>query len=121
MGNMRDELAKLLRVDLSGSDGDPAEEIAEYLISQGVVLLPFRIEVGMPVYLLYLTQEDAIAMDEGVVQVVTPRADGLWFKAAYKNISYFWSKITDVGEYVFFSKEEALKAFKLKNLEAQGV
>lgn len=121
MANMRDELAELLRVDMSGCEGDPATEMAEYLISQGVILLPFKIQVGMPVYLLYLTQEDDIAMDEGVVQVITQRADGLWFKAAYKNISYFWSKTTDVGKYIFFSKEEALKAFKLRNLEAQGV
>ena len=51
--NDRDRLIELLNVDMSGCDGDYAVEMADYLISSGVICLPCK--VGDIVYKLWYT------------------------------------------------------------------
>lgn len=110
MGNMRDELAELLRVDLSGSEGDPAEEMAEYLISQGVVLMP--ISVGTPIYFPYEVNGGEGFVDTGKVQSVAVCEDGIWFRAIYENLSSFWHKESDISKEVFLTRKDAENMLK---------
>ena len=105
MGNMRDELAELLRVDLSGSEGDPAEEMAEYLISQGVVLMP--VKVGTPIYFPYEVNGGEGFVDTGKVQSVAVCEDGVWFRVIYENLSSFWHKESDISKEVFLARKDA--------------
>lgn len=44
----RERLIELLNVDMSGCDGDYAEEMADYLIANGVIVQPCK--VGETVY-----------------------------------------------------------------------
>ena len=47
---MRDRLIKLLNTDMGGCDGDYAEELADYLIANGVIVPPCK--VGDTVFIL---------------------------------------------------------------------
>ena len=40
---MRDRLIELLNVDMSGNNGDFAEEMADYLIENGVIIPPCKV------------------------------------------------------------------------------
>ena len=43
MSDMRDRLVELLNVDMSGCEGDYAEELADHLIENDVIVLPCKV------------------------------------------------------------------------------
>lgn len=87
----RDRLIKLLNVDMSGCEGDYAEEMADYLIKNGVIVLPCK--VGD-----ILCCESAIKGHIKYFEV----PDLAWI---VENKELF-------GKEIFFSGEEAKKALK---------
>ena len=97
----RDRLIKLLNVDMSGCEGDYAEEMADHLIKNGVIVLPCK--VGDKVYELTTSEEieqrkvkDLIYDNEGFRLRLEP----------YFSYEYY------LNETVFLTHSEAAQALK---------
>ena len=111
---MRDRLIELLNTDMSGCNGDYAEEMADYLIANGFILPPCK--VGDKVYKITRNKVKecdvvfiGISADEkcSYFNFVENYADGTFYKS--------YSMVFDViGKTVFLTKEEAEKALKEK-------
>lgn len=88
-----------------------AELIADYLMSNNVVVLPFS--VGLKVYFISeWTDEEAI---EGSLVSYSVDERGIWFYCRYLCGLSMWHKIDDVGKTVFLSRAEAENVLKERN------
>ena len=97
---MRDKLIQLLNVDMSGCEGDYAEEMADYLIKNGVIVL--HCEIGDIVY-----QTDGVRVYELEILDIY----------LYKNRPYYETEGIDfdedaIGTSIFLTKEEAEQKIK---------
>ena len=104
---MREKLIELINVDMSGCDGDYAEELADYLISQGVIVLPCKL--GEDIYditeyvegrehpEIYSDRIDYVCVfnNNGSIGIETPEGIGI--------------KIEDFGKTIFTDEEQAEK------------
>lgn len=106
----RDRLIKLLNVDMSGCEGDYAEEMADYLIKNGVILPPCK--VGDTVYFdTYLHGDSVGVRPHKVIQVksvITTEPSKGGIGAEIPDWSF--------GESVFLTEEEAEKALKEREI-----
>ena len=108
----RKRLIELLNVDMSGCNGDYAEEMADYLLENGVIVPPCK--VGDTVYEFFNVigfYDINELIVENIVIGVTPRKCQIYTKSKYsgsKDIFYEDS----FGKVLFFSKAEAEYAMK---------
>ena len=97
---MRDRLIELLNVDMSGYDGavhgDYIENIADYLIANGVIVPPCK--VGQKIYRVY---KDKVWEWQIVVVEVYPD------EIALVDDSDNYIKPEEIGKTVFLTREEA--------------
>ena len=92
---MRNRLIKLLNTDMSGCDGDYAEELADYLIANGVIVPPCK--VGDTIY-----QTDGVRIYTSTINKVIFVTEDIAFDEQAINNS------------IFLTREEAEKALKEK-------
>lgn len=106
----RDRLIKLLNVDMSGCEGDYAEEMADYLVKNGVIVPPCK--VGDTVYFdTYLHGDSVGVRPHKVIQVksvITTEPSKGGIGAEIPDWSF--------GESVFLTEEEAEKALKEREI-----
>ena len=102
----RDRLIKLLNVDMSVCEGDYAEEMADYLIKNGVIVPPCK--VGDTVYFDTYLHGDSVGVRPHKVikvkSVITTEPSKGGIGAEIPDWSF--------GESVFLTEEEAEKALK---------
>ena len=102
----RDRLIKLLNVDMSGCEGDYAEEMADYLIKNGVIVPPCK--VGDTVYFDTYLHGDSVGVRPHKVikvkSVITTEPSKGGIGAEIPDWSF--------GESVCLTEEEAEKALK---------
>lgn len=97
----RDRLIKLLNVDMSGCEGDYAEEMADYLIKNGVIVLPCK--VGDKVYELTTSEE----IEQRKVKDIIYDNEGFRLRLEpYFSYEYY------LNETVFLTHSEAAQALK---------
>ena len=97
----RDRLIKLLNVDMSGCEGDYAEEMADYLIKNGVIVLPCK--VGDKVYELTTSEE----IEQRKVKDIIYDNEGFRLRLEpYFSYEYY------LNETVFLTHGEAAQALK---------
>ena len=99
---MRDRLIDLLKVPIYPRDGvDPAEVVADYLLDNGVIVLPCK--VGDTVYYRYYGGNRVY---EGKVTSFIYNSESGWFGI------YYDGGYGTYGKYVFLTREEAEQALK---------
>ena len=97
----RDRLIKLLNVDMSGCEGNYAEEMADYLIKNGVIVLPCK--VGDKVYELTTSEE----IEQRKVKDIIYDNEGFRLRLEpYFSYEYY------LNETVFLTHGEAAQALK---------
>ena len=100
MTDMRDRLVELLNVDMSGCEGDYAEELADHLLKNGVIVLPCK--VGDTVY-----QVDGVRIYPSTIVEITCTAS---------NVIFVTEKIVfderAINSSIFLTREEAERALK---------
>ena len=97
----RDRLIKLLNVDMSGCKGDYAEEMADHLIKNGVIVLPCK--VGDKVYELTTSEE----IEQRKVKDIIYDNEGFRLRLEpYFSYEYY------LNETVFLTHSEAAQALK---------
>ena len=97
----RDRLIKLLNVDMSGCEGDYAEEMADHLIKNGVIVLPCK--VGDKVYELTTSEE----IEQRKVKDIIYDNEGFRLRLEpYFSYEYY------LNETVFLTHSEAAQALK---------
>ena len=97
----RDRLIKLLNVDMSGCEGDYAEEMADHLIKNGVILPPCK--VGDKVYELTTSEE----VEQRKVKDIIYDNEGFRLRLEpYFSYEYY------LNETVFLTHSEAAQALK---------
>lgn len=97
----RDRLIKLLNVDMSGCEGNYAEEMADYLIKNGVIVLPCK--VGDKVYELTTSEE----IEQRKVKDIIYDNEGFRLRLEpYFSYEYY------LNETVFLTHSEAAQALK---------
>ena len=97
----RDRLIKLLNVDMSGCEGDYAEEMADHLIKNGVIVLPCK--VGDKVYELTTSEE----IEQRKVKDIIYDNEGFRLRLEpYFSYEYY------LNETVFLTHSEAVQALK---------
>lgn len=106
----REKLMNLLNVDLSGSEGDPLEEAADYLLANGVVVLPCKVNdtfysIGRRLKLGELSNEYVIC--KGKAEAIEFDSDG-WV-VFDEHGTYFSQNAANVP---YFTREEAEAALK---------
>ena len=89
----RDKLIELLNTDMSGCNGDYAEEMADYLLHNGVIVPPCK--VGDTVY-----QTDGVRIYESKIDDVIYLTAGIAFDESA------------IGDSIYLTREEAEKALK---------
>lgn len=87
-----------------------AEEIADHLLKNGVVVPPCSID--QPVWKLYKWTFKDAEIREGKVSMLQQKSDKSWKFRISINSSVQDFTIEDVGKVVFFSKEDAEKSLK---------
>lgn len=108
----RKSLIELLNVDMSGCNGDYAEEMADYLLDNGVIVPPCK--VGDTVYVLgdeYFWEAEIIGYS-----VMTSK----WNRREYEVVQFFYKGeekvnsmfVEKIGKEMFLSKAEAEYALK---------
>lgn len=95
----KEKLIELLNVDLSGCEGDPLEEAAEYLINNGVVVLPCK--VGDTVYQIY---KETVWNDEYRMSY--------HYELCVRKVPFRIEMTSAIEKTVFLTREEAEAALK---------
>lgn len=115
---MKKRLIELLNVDMSGCNGDYAEEMADYLLENGVIVPPCK--VGDEVYcIVFLPVNGCFAIHKGSVISMRIENENLNIRITdcelvrYANLDITVNS-SDFGKTVFLSEAEAEHA--LKNL-----
>jgi hypothetical protein len=108
-------LIELLNVDMSGCNGDYAEEMADYLLENGVIVPTCK--VGDKVFFVNeMCDENCneyLGISEGECVSLSMQKEGLWIYCRYTDGLTYWHKVDDEFEKeVFFSKAEAEYALK---------
>ena len=109
---MRDRLIELLNKSGASFERALPEEIADYLLAEGVIVPPCK--VGQTVY--YLTSIDTekeLNVSEifrGTVQALGFDGNDIWLSAKYTNGLFYYHKGVDFGKTVFLTREEAERA-----------
>lgn len=103
---MRDRLIELLNVDMSGCEGDYAEELADYLLENGVIVPPCK--VGDKVYVVDYTRFGNMIF-ECTIEEISHFTYGTYYYLNWGlHIPRFKAcKEDSFGKTVFFTKEEA--------------
>lgn len=96
----RDRLIELLNTDMSGCDGDYAEELADYLIANGVIVPPCK--VGDTIY-----QTDGVRIYTSTIHEITYTLSKVIFVT--ENTVFDEQAINNS---IFLTREEAEKARK---------
>ena len=108
---MRDRLIELLNADMSGCDGDYAEEMADQLLANGVIVPPCK--VGDTVYYinvnsLNLWVKPNTIYEADVVRIVTTKlGTSLVIQIHNEYGCTEIPNIKDFGKTVFLTREEA--------------
>ena len=102
----RDRLIKLLNVDMSGCEGNYAEEMADYLIKNGVIVPPCK--VGDTIYFETYRCGESIGVQPHKVAKINVVVT---IERPFGSVG---AEIPDwqFGKYVFLTREEAEKALK---------
>lgn len=106
---MRDRLIELLSVDMSGSEGGYAEEMADYLLENGVIVPPMKLG-----QICFSPCDWRSEVDKCRVSSITQKADGS-LKIRITNLHYrgaYEITVDKIGKTVFLTKEEAEQALK---------
>lgn len=112
--NDRDRLTELIEQaeGLKNNDFPSVEEIADYLLANGVIVLPCYI--GQEVWYLSEHFNGSVEIEKGKISMLQQKADKSW-KFRFSHNSSVWDfKIDDIGVRYFLTKEEAEE--KLKEL-----
>lgn len=110
--NDRDRLIELIEQaeGLKNNDFPSVEEIADYLLANGVIVLPCYI--GQEVWYLSEHFNGSVEIEKGKISMLQQKADKSW-KFRFSHNSSVWDfKIDDIGVRYFLTKEEAEKALK---------
>ncbi len=111
--DMRDRLIELLKIPIHPRvDADPAEVVADYLLDNGVILPPCKVND-----VVYTIIKDTVA--EHRVQKIEVHINGsISFCFSWHGCGYEHKFVKDIGKTVFLTKEDAEKA--LKERESDG-
>lgn len=111
---MRDRLIELIKKmpwrieqDWRGCRISNADECADYLLANGVIVPPYRNETT-----IYFVESSISCVWEGRISSWSVQKDGLWFYAIYTCGLNYWHKEHDIGKTVFLTREEAERALK---------
>ena len=109
MADMRERLIELINTDMSGCDGDYAEEMADYFIENGVIVLPCK--VGDTLYVL-LNRIKEIDECKVIGFMCGRENDTIQFLDG--SIYTLWDRKYDehFGKTIFFTREEAEQALQ---------
>ena len=112
---MRDRLIELLVKlidDLDIRDDFTEENLADYLLANGVIVPPCK--VGQTVWLIKSLnwQQTEWGIKEGKISMIQQKADKSWKFRVTENHSVQDYTIDKIGKTVFLTKEEAEKALK---------
>ena len=107
---MKEKLNELLDTMIDEYEGKnlSTEKIADYLIQNGVVLLPCK--VGDIVWLAFSCLDSEAV--KGKISMLQQRADGSWKIRVADSVGVNDFPITEIGDVIFFTKEEAEKKLK---------
>ena len=113
---MRDRLIELLVKlidDLDIRDDFTEENLADYLLANGVIVPPCK--VGQTVWLIKSLnwQQTEWGIKEGKISMIQQKADKSWKFRVTENHSVQDYTIDKIGKTVFLTKEEAEKALKV--------
>lgn len=107
---MRDRLIKLLNTDMSGCDGDYAEELADYLIANGVILPPCKVADTLyePTDRGTISEYEVLAVRVDLFStfVEWKIKEGIVWRSVHEINS------NEIGKTVFLSREEAERVLK---------
>lgn len=107
----KERLIELLQVDMSGCDGDWSEELADYLLSKGVIVPP--VKVGDAVYEIIETHccdTDASYCCATYEELVEAECRHHHVDRTIIESPFRISMFDKIGKTVFMSREEAEKA-----------
>ena len=88
------------------SDAQAKEQLADYLLANGVIVLPVDI-IGNTLW--FINCDDNIVCDKIYRLIVSDRHDVYIFLQNSDNESY---ELSDIGKFLFLTREEAKKALK---------
>ena len=113
--DMRDRLVELLNVDMSGCEGDYAEEMADYLIANGVIVLPYKF--GSKVYRNVVGEKEPQEYTVvGFYCEEEPKLVSCEFKYNDRTYSHTYD-VEDEGKYYHTTKEQAEQKLKEMRVE----
>ena len=110
----RDRLIELIQNSVNGCARHWAEIIADYLLSNGVIVPPCK--VGDKIYMLVTRHTVCFEYPNGKMQRVENQHT--FIKQTYLTKLNFFKVLDDFGKTVFLTKEEAEE--KLKELKDDG-
>ena len=97
----RERLIELLNVDMSGCEGDYAENMADFLLANGVIVPPCK--VGD---ILWIPSVNSNKVYSKIIkEILIHEKDGEIGKYVYASSAYF--PFENIGKTVFLAKEEA--------------
>ena len=105
---MREKLIELLLRVSKEKDCPQMHEIADYLLENGVIVLPCNI--GQRVWML--KNWGALKIIEGKVSMIYQKADESWKFRVTRNFAVEDFKTEEVGKRVFFTVDEAMNALE---------
>lgn len=104
--NDREKMVDLMADIIDFVDWEHLEETADYLIANGVVVLPCK--VGETVY--FLRGANKPELIETIIEKIVVKNKGYYMKLACN--SMYETSCNSIGKTVFYSKEEALAKMK---------
>lgn len=96
--------------DLDNLNRCQIEAIANYLLENGVVVLPCK--VGQKVWMLMLWSKSPAEIIEGKVSMLQQKADGTWKIRITRRSSVEDITPDEIGKTVFLTREEAERALR---------
>lgn len=103
----RERLIKLLEVDMSGFDGDYYEELADYLLSHGVIVPP--VKVGDTVWYIPVDEGKTYIEKFFVEAIEIKKLGKLELYVLDSDDEYWW---VDDLDHIYSTCEEAEKALE---------
>ena len=105
----RERLVELIQASVNGCARNWAETIADYLLANGVIILPYNLHLPKELY-RHMFDEDK---NKVVVKCKVGKNTGYGFSLIHYRDGREWEyKYTSIGKTVFLTREEAEQALR---------
>lgn len=115
MSNDRDRLIELLFKVTEEKDCPQPDEIADYLLANGVIVPPCYI--GQEIWYLCEHYDGSVELKKGKISMLQQKADKSWKFRITVNSSVWDFKVDDIGVIYFLTKEEAERELEKRGAE----